>query len=1269
MTTTCNLQPFDIASPCDWDIYAEQLDFYCIANDILDENKRRAVLLSTIGTPTFRILKSLVFPETLNSKTFDELVNILRHHFTPQTSIVFKRHVFQRRIQLQDEPIVSYVTELKSLSRECNFENNLYERLRDQFVSGLANKDIQRQLLAESSITFEEAVKRALAGEAAMSQVQDLQKQSSTSTTHHVKIPSTPKTPEKVHQKGSCFSCGGNHRRDTCKFREAECHQCHKKGHIAKVCRGKLIKTKIREASSNQLNSFSVHKLRPPTQPKVNVKVMLNGKPCNMEVDTGSSYSVISYRTYTNLWKDSGPVIKKVTDLPLSDFQGKRIPLMGYCEVNATFKQYQANVQLLITKEHRASLLGYDWFPSLGFAISGIHHLQGPSVSQLLDEFGDVFSETLGTYTGPPISLPIDKKANPIRFKARNVPLAMRPRIEDEIQRLIKEDVLEPTNNPKWSTPVVPVLKPSGDIRLCGDYKVTLNTVLPEYPYPIPSVQHLLSTLVGGEFFAKLDMAQAYLQLPVTQESAEAQTIITHRGAYKVKRLQFGVSVAPGIFQQVMEDLLGNIEGVTPYFDDILIYASSLPALYKKVRNVLQLFRKVGLRAKRDKCLIGVRSIDFLGYRVDASGLHPSKEKLKAIQNAKVPENKSELQAFLGLLNFYNSFLKGKAAVAEPLHRLLDKGSTWYWTKTHDKCFQEVKNLLTSESVLHPFDTKLPTTLTCDASPFGVGAVLSQTSKDGRELTIAFASRTLTTTERNYAQIDKEALALISGVKKFHHFLYGKKFKLVTDHKPLLGLFMPNKPTPDIISPRMLRWSVILNAYDFSLEHKPGKMIQNADALSRLSCTPSKGPEPDIPGIFFLEDLPSPPLVAAEIAQFTRRDPELSRVFTWVERGWPKTPEPGFQAYSMKQHEFSIHKQCLLWGNRVVIPKQGRKRVMDELHIAHPGIVRMKALARSYVWWPNIDKDIESFVSTCSTCQKYQHSPPQAPTHPWEIPRQPWSRIHIDFAGPFQGQNFLIVVDAYSKWIEASLMRNTSASSTIAVLRALFATHGIPDSIVSDNGPQFSSSEFQEFCKRNLIQSILVSPYHASSNGQAERTVQTTKNSLRKIIHGDWHHKLASFLLTSHITPSTATGVSPAELLMGRRLQNCLNRLHPDYCKEKQLQQDKEVAETDTANLRSFQPKDPVYIRSYGPASEWIPAVIQESTGPVSYKAKTPDGKEVKRHVDLIKKRAIPPPEMSQDIPTEITDSGQETTSVAEPESQRPRRTVIPPAYLKDYEY
>ncbi|XP_039197757.1 uncharacterized protein K02A2.6-like, partial [Crotalus tigris] len=235
---------------------------------------------------------------------------------------------------------------------------------------------------------------------------------------------------------------------------------------------------------------------------------------------------------------------------------------------------------------------------------------------------------------------------------------------------------------------------------------------------------------------------------------------------------------------------------------------------------------------------------------------------------------------------------------------------------------------------------------------------------------------------------------------------------------------------------------------------------------------------------------------------------------------------------------------CLLWGSRVVIPTSMRTRVLGSLHEGHPGIVHMKALARSHLWWLGLDRDIEAKVHACHLCQCSRPEMPQAPVHRWEETQSLWSRVHIDYAGPFQGQFFLVLVDSHSKWLEAVPVSSTTTAKTIQVLRGIFAAHGLPDVLVSDNGPQFTSSEFQAFLQANMIRHATSAPFHPSTNGMAERMVCITKDALKKITYGDWHHRLADFLLSYRTTPSTSTGRSPAELRWGCKLTTKLDRLH-----------------------------------------------------------------------------------------------------------------------------
>lgn len=430
--------------------------------------------------------------------------------------------------------------------------------------------------------------------------------------------------------------------------------------------------------------------------------------------------------------------------------------------------------------------------------------------------------------------------------------------------------------------------------------------------------------------------------------------------------------------------------------------------------------------------------------------------------------------------------------------------------------------------------------------------------------------------------------------------------------------------------------------------------LANADALSRLPLPASDAVTPPPLEVLLLEMVPDAPMHAERISNLTLKDPIMSRVLRWVLHGWPADiPDSRFRPFNSRRHELSAHKNCVLWGSRVVVPSSARREVLAMLHDAHPGIVHMKGLARSYVWWPGMDGDIEETVKACEACQMSRHAPTKAKVHPWEWTTKRWSRLHIDFAGPFQGKVFLIVVDAHSKWLEVSLMSSMSSSAVINTLRLLFATHGLPDVIVSDNGAAFTSTEFQEFADRNGIRHATTAPYHPSSNGQTERMVQTTKEALSRITQGEWQTRLARFLLSQHVTPNSSTGKSPAELLMNRRLTTALDRLHPDHGGD-MLRKQELSAEKCPGTVREFKPHDLVYLRSYTRDAKWIPGVIIEVTGPLSYKVRTSDGQVHRRHVDQLLDRVAPSLGPSRPKPDGYTGSLPKTSEVEMPELQLP---------------
>ena len=548
---------------------------------------------------------------------------------------------------------------------------------------------------------------------------------------------------------------------------------------------------------------------------------------------------------------------------------------------------------------------------------------------------------------------------------------------------------------------------------------------------------------------------------------------------------------------------------------------------------------------------------------------------------------------------------------------------------------------------------------------------------DGSDQPIAFASRSLSKAEKGYAHLDKEGLAIVFGVKKFHHYLFGRKFTICSDHKPLQYIFSASRPTPSLASARIQRWVLTLSAYNYQIQYKPGKDNSNADVLSRLPLPDSQQSVP-LPGetILLMNMLENSPVSATQIRTWTINDPVLSRVRNLVLQGWIDTTDEHLQPYQRRKDELSVHTGCVLLGRRVVVPPAGHKRVMEELHQGHPGINRMKGLARGFVWWPGMDQQLENMVKSCPSYQVNQKPPAVAPLYPWEWPQRPWTRLHIDYAGPFQGKMFLITVNAYSKWIDAQVVNAATSFTTVEHLRTLFATHGIPSIIVSDNGSPFTSSEFAEFTKKNGIRHVKVSTYHPSSNRMAERAVRTFKEGMKKLGNSQSIQcRMARVLFQYRITPHSTTGVSPAELLMGQRIRSHLDLVQPNLSNQVELKQEAQKQYHDRhAKSRVFELGNKVFVKNPSSGPPWLSGDIIQIRGPVSYTVKLSDGRIMRKHVDQIRERTVtvdePKDESFDDFwsapPAVSHNDAQDTSRTTGPPLRRSTRVRCPPRRYPD---
>ncbi|XP_048257829.1 uncharacterized protein K02A2.6-like [Haliotis rufescens] len=749
-------------------------------------------------------------------------------------------------------------------------------------------------------------------------------------------------------------------------------------------------------------------------------------------------------------------------------------------------------------------------------------------------------------------------------------------------------------------------------VRLCGDYKVTVNPVLEDNVYPLPTAEDLFAKMGGAKVFTKLDLSNAYLQLELTDRSKPLQVINTHKGLYEYQRLSFGIATAPSIFQSIMDQVLQGIPGAESLLDDILIGIVTDDQHDKVLHEVLKRLDTYGIKVNLDKCKFKVPKVEYLGHCIDGDGLHPLEDKIKAIEDAPHPENVTQLRAFLGMIKYYGRFLGNMSTILAPLYSLLKADTPWKWNSEQEDAFQKCKTMLSSESVLVHYDLNKPLTLACDASAYGVGCVLSHVMNDGTERPVAFASRTLSPSEKNYAQIEKEALAIIYGVKKFHKYIYGRKFVLITDHKPLTTLLGPKNCIPTLAAARLQRWAPILMAHDYEIRYRRSEDHANADGLSRLPG--NDDPETIEAKINYFSNVINLPVSA--IAQATRKDPVLARVMDYTMSGWPNyVADEGLAPFFRRKDELSVDQDCLLWGLRVIIPKSYQDYVLNELHSEHMGIVKMKARARSYVWYPGLDHDIEMTAKSCTVCQSLQNDPPVAPLHPWKYPQRIWERVHVDFA-EFQSQHYFVLIDSRSKWIEAILMTSTTAEKTVETLRKIFSSYGLPEELVSDNGPQFTAEIFKDFMKNNGIKHSLSPPYNPSSNGAAERSVQVIKSALKKhmmsvkLNNGDKSTRkhLANFLLTYRSTPHSVTGRTPVELFLGRQVRTRLSLLKPDLRKTVEAAQEKQKQFHDNSiTLREFEVNESCRVRNYRESQDekWIPGRVVKRLGQQRYLVQT----------------------------------------------------------------
>ena len=864
--------------------------------------------------------------------------------------------------------------------------------------------------------------------------------------------------------------------------------------------------------------------------------IQVNGKPMTFKLDTGAEVTAISSTAHQLL----GKVQLITSDKILYGPSRQSLQVVGRFTATLTHKDKSAQHQVYVVKGLNNNLLGLPAITSLSLAarLDAAAHTrreQTATYDELIHKkFPTVFNG-LGNL-GEEFTINLNPNAVPRAIHtARHVPLPLRPQVEEELKRMEMLGVISKVDQPtEWCAGMVVVPKKNGKVRICVDLKYLNKSVLREV-HPLPSVDETLAQLGGAKVFSKLDANSGFWQIPLDKPSRLLTTFITPFGRYHFNKLPFGISSAPEHFQKRMSAILSGLPGVVCQMDDVLAFGEDQSQHDERLDAALRRLESAGVTLNPGKCKFSCREIDFLGHIINDKGVRADPAKTSAIREMPAPRDVPELRRFMGMVNHLGKFSSQLATLMQPLLELLSKNREWNWGPSQEQAFLKTKEELSKPTVLALYDAQRETKVSADASSYGLGAVLLQKTCNGWQ-PVAYASRSLSETERRYAQIEKEALAITWACEKFAMYILGKRFAIETEHKPLVPL-MGTKHL-DSLPPRVLRFRLRLTRFDYSIQHVAGKDLHTADTLSRAPSSSSDEGDTTLEELaeLAMEEcvayLPASQNKLQDYQNAQQSDPLCSAIIKFCQVGWPNKHkiDAALAPYWEARGNLTLKNDLLLYGSRIVVPTSMQQVTLTKLHQGHQGIERCRQRARISVWWPGLSGQIDKFIKSCQVCAK-ECNHRKEPLMPTTLPDYPWQKIATDLF-TLNGATYLVTSDYFSRYLEVSKLTNTTTSGVVSALKPLFAKYGIPEEVVSDNGPQYASQEFGDFAKKYNFKHTTSSPHFPQSNGHAERAVQTAKQLLKN--SSDPHVALLSY----RATPLPWCGLSPAQLLMGRQIRS-----------------------------------------------------------------------------------------------------------------------------------
>jgi len=895
--------------------------------------------------------------------------------------------------------------------------------------------------------------------------------------------------------------------------------------------------------------------------------IEIGGTMIDLMIDTGSTVNLIDEQDYNKL------IIKPTLYKPTSPLTGygttKPIDVIGCFTTNIKFGNYNTTTEFYVTKGKYGSLLAGITTERLHITNPNGHNCKHcnmvlssneMSIQFLTSKYPLLFDDSLGCVKNFEARIFLDQNVRPIVMAARPLPFHLKEAVEKELNRMILEGIIEFANGPTtWLSAMVIVHKDNGSVRICTDGRAIKSAIKRER-HPLANITDIKHIINGAQYFSKIDLKSGYHQVMLEKSSRQCTAFQTPLGIMRYKRLNMGISCSSEIFQKVIQDILSGIPNQINISDDILIFAADPNEHDRILHLVLSKLQEHGLTVNTTKCEFKKTHLIFFGMMFSKDGIAPDPSKVDTIRSASAPTTYDELSSFLGLGSFLQAHIQNFSTISEPLWSLAKSKKTWHWNEIHQSAFTELKEAIATKANSY-FNPEWDTTIIADASGVGLGAVLIQTDpkNPSKRHIVECASRLLSETERRYNHVEKEALASVWACEKFHIYVFGKQFHLITDNKAVELIYKNYKSKPPA---RIQRWALRLTPYEYTIQHESGK-LNIADYLSRRP----NGPDEIDNDIslqlnricYFISSKATEIIVneseieldkqinlVTKYYQFfktisidqilteTNKDSELMLVKAAIYS--QNFENKIIIKYKELRNELWVTSNgVLMKSSAIIIPKSLQNQIIGIAHEAHQGISGTLALLKHKIWFHGITTLVKHKVSTCDACQMAtpQHIKPDVIMTP--MPEKIWSHLAMDFYGPLMedGSHVLVLTDLYSRFVKYYIIKSVSGEIVIPILIEWFRERGFPAIIKTDNGAPFNSKAFEDFVLKHNIIHKPVTPYWSRANGQVERLMKTlTKcRKIANVMGLSYKEQISVTIASYNNTIHPTTNTTPSSLI------------------------------------------------------------------------------------------------------------------------------------------